>query len=92
MAINLTSLPQYVEERRLPLIKEAVLSAKSASLFNLQTDVKWKAAINLVSVAPVLQDGSTCGWSDAGSAELSQRIITAPMIKINQAFCHKDFL
>lgn len=92
MAINLTSLPQYVEERRLPLIKEAVLSAKSASLLNLQTDVKWKAAINLVSVAPVLQDGSTCGWSDAGSAELSQRVITAPMIKINQAFCHKDFL
>jgi hypothetical protein len=92
MAINLTSLPQYVEERRLPLIKEAVLSAKSASLLNLQTDVKWKAAINLVSVAPVLQDGSTCGWSDAGSAELSQRVITAPSIKINQAFCEKDFL
>ena len=68
------------------------MSAKSASLLNLQTDVKWKAAINLVSVAPVLQDGSTCGWSDAGSAELSQRVITAPMIKINQAFCHKDFL
>lgn len=92
MAINLTSLPQYVEERRLPLIKEAVLSAKSASLLNLQTDVKWKAAINLVSVAPVLQDGSTCGWTDAGSAELSQRVITAPSIKINQAFCDKDFL
>lgn len=92
MAINLTSLPSYIEERRLPLIKEAVLSAKSASLLNLQTDVKWKAAINLVSVAPVLQDGSTCGWTDAGSAELSQRVITAPMIKINQAFCHKDFL
>ncbi len=92
MALNLNGLTQYIEQRRLPLIKEAVLSAKSARLLNMQSDVKWKAALNLVSVAPVLQDGSVCGWSDAGTATLSQRIITAPMIKINQAFCHKDFI
>jgi hypothetical protein len=92
MSVVLTGLTTYIEERRLPLIKEAVLKSKSASLFTPQTDVKWKAALNLVSVAPVLQDGSACGWNDAGNAELSQRIITAPTIKINQAFCHKDFL
>lgn len=92
MSVVLTGLTTYIEERRLPLIKEAVLKSKSASLFTPQTDVKWKAALNLVSVAPVLQDGSACGWTDAGNAELSQRIITAPTIKINQAFCHKDFL
>ena len=92
MSVVLTGLTTYIEERRLPLIKEAVLKSKSASLFTPQTDVKWKAALNLVSVAPVLQDGSACGWTDAGNAELSQRIITAPTIKINQAFCYKDFL
>ena len=92
MSVVLTGLTNYIEERRLPLIKEALLKSKSASLFTPQTDVKWKAALNLVSVAPVLQDGSACGWNDAGNAELSQRIITAPTIKINQAFCHKDFL
>lgn len=92
MSVVLTGLTQYIEERRLPLIKEAVLKSKSASLFTPQTDVKWKAALNLVSVAPVLQDGSACGWNAQGNADLSQRIITAPTIKINQAFCHKDFL
>lgn len=92
MSVVLTGLTQYIEERRLPLIKEAVLKSKSASLFTPQTDVKWKAALNLVSVAPVLQDGSACGWNAQGNAELSQRIITAPTIKVNQAFCHKDFL
>lgn len=92
MSVVLTGLTQYIEERRLPLIKEAVLKSKSAALFTPQTDVKWKAALNLVNVTPVLQDGSACGWNDAGTAELSQRIITAPTIKINQAFCHKDFL
>lgn len=92
MSVVLTGLTQYIEERRLPLIKEAVLKSKSAALFTPQTDVKWKAALNLVMATPVLQDGSACGFNDAGTAELSQRVITAPTIKINQAFCHKDFL
>lgn len=91
MALNLNSLPLYVEQKRFPLIKEAVLKAKSASLFNLQTDIKTSAAINLVTVAPVLQDGG-CGWSDAGTATLSQRIIETGLMKINQSFCEKDFL
>ena len=91
MALNLNSLPQYVEQRRLPLIAEAVLKAKSASLFNLQTDVKTSAAINLVSVAPVIQAGG-CGWSDAGTATLSQRIINTGLMKINMSFCEQDFL
>ena len=91
MALNLNSLPQYVEQRRLPLIAEAVLKAKSASLFNLQTDVKTSAAINLVSVAPVIQAGG-CGWNDAGTATLTQRIINTGLMKINMAFCEQDFL
>lgn len=91
MALDLNSLPLYVEQRRLPLIKEAVLKAKSASLFNLQTDIKTSAAINLVSVAPVIQEGG-CGWNDAGTAKLSQRVINTGLMKINQAFCEKDFL
>lgn len=92
MSVVLTGLTQYIEERRLPLIKEAVLKSKSAALFTPQTDVKWKAALNLVMATPVLQDGSACGFNDAGTAELSQRVITAPTIKVNQSFCHKDFL
>lgn len=91
MALDLNSLPLYVEQRRLPLIKEAVLKAKSASLFNLQTDVKTSAAINLVTVAPTIQAGG-CGWNDAGTAKLSQRIINTGLMKINQSFCEKDFL
>lgn len=92
MSVILTGLTQYIDERRLPLISEAVLKSKTATMVNVQSDVKFKSALNLVSVAPVLQDGSACGWTDAGDAELSQRIITAPVIKVNQSFCHKDFL
>lgn len=91
MALDLNSLPLYVEQRRLPLIKEAVLKAKSASLFNLQTDIKTSAAINLVSVDPTIQAGG-CGWNDAGEAKLSQRVINTGLMKINQSFCERDFL
>ena len=91
MAVNLSNLTPYIEERRLPLIKEAVLKSKTIGMLTPQVDVKWKSALNLINVTPVLQDGSTCGWNDAGTAELSQRVITAPIIKINQSFCHKDF-
>lgn len=88
----LTGLTAYVEQRRLPLIKEAVLQAKSASLFNLQTDIKYQAALNLLQTDPVLQDGSTCGWSDSGTTTMSQRILTTGIMKINQSFCDKAML
>lgn len=91
MAYNVTGLTAYVEERRLPLIAEAVLKAKSASLFNLQTDVKGSAAINLVNTDPTFQEGG-CGWNAQGDVTFSQRIINTGLVKINMAFCEKDLL
>jgi hypothetical protein len=91
MAMDLTSLPQYVEQNKLPLVKKAVLGAKSASLFNVQTDIKGSATINLLGVTPSLQAGG-CGWNDAGSAKMTQRTIETKFLKVNQSFCDKDFL
>lgn len=88
----MTTLPAYVEQRRLPLIKEAVLKAKSASLFNLQTDIKTDAALNLLSTDVQFGDGLTCGWDEAGTQTLSQRILKTGNIKINMAYCDKAML
>jgi hypothetical protein len=88
----MTSLTAYVEQRRLPLIKEAVLKAKSASLFNLQTDIKTSAALNLLSTDVQFGDGLTCGWDEAGTQTLSQRILATGNIKINMAYCDKEML
>ena len=87
-----SSLPQYVEEKRLPLIAEAVLGAKSAKLFNLQTDIKHAAALNLLATDVAFGDGSTCGWDDAGTQSLTQRILTVGNIKVNMSFCDRDML
>lgn len=88
----MTSLTAYVEQRRLPLIAEAVLKARSASLFNLQTDIKTSAALNLLETTVEFGDGLTCGWNEAGSQTLSQRILETGNIKINMAFCDKEML
>lgn len=91
MAFNVESLPLYVQERRLPLIAEAVLKAKSANLFNLQTDIKTSAAINLVNTDPIFQEGG-CGWNAEGDVTFSQRIINTGLVKINMSFCEKDLI
>ena len=86
------SLSPYIEQKRLPLIAEAVLKAKSASLFNIQTGVKTSAALNLIDTEVQFGDGLSCGWDEAGSNTLSQRIIETGHIKVNMAFCEKDML
>ena len=87
-----SSLPSYVEERRLPLIAAAVLKADSAKLFNLQTGVKTSAALNLLDTAVAFGDGSDCGWNEAGTSTLSQRILETGQVKINMAYCDKKML
>lgn len=87
-----TSLPKYVEQRRLPLIGKANLGARTARLLTVQTGIKHSAALNLVATAIAFGDGSTCGWTPAGTTELSQRILTVGNIKINMSFCDRELL
>ena len=92
MSLNVSSLTTYVDEQRLPLIRKAVLSAKSAELFNLQTGVKSKAALNILTTAITFGNGGACGWNEAGTSTLSQRDIEVGHIKINMSFCDRTLL
>ncbi len=91
MAIQST-LPAYVQDNSDKLIKRAVLSGRTAADFTLQTGVKTKARINLLSTDVTLQDGTACGFNAAGDVNLSSREITAPVIKVNMSFCDKTLL
>lgn len=92
MAINTTALKAYVDEQRLPLIKNAVLGARTAYHFNLMTGVKGATALNLLETNVEFGDGTTCGWNEAGTSTLSQRVLTPGAIKINMSFCDKKLL
>lgn len=92
MAINTSSLTAYVSDNKEKLISKAVIGAKSASKFNLVTGVKGAQKLNLLDTTVSLQDGSACGWTEAGTSKLSQRTIDAKPIKVNQSFCDKQLL
>lgn len=87
-----SSLPAYVEEHREPLIAKSLLNSKSIKMFELQSDVKGKTALNLVDTNITFQDGQNCGFSASGSTTLSQRYITPKLLKVNHEFCDKNLL
>lgn len=92
MSLNVSALPEYVEEIRLPLLGKAILGAKTARLLNRQTGIKHKAVLNRIATEIVFGNGATCGWDEAGETSLSQREITVGNIKINMSFCTRELL
>lgn len=92
MAINVNSLPAYVEEKKLGLIRKAVIGARTPEEVNLQTGIKGDTALNLLVTDVTLGDGSSCGWTEAGTSTVSQRIIKVTPYKVNLAFCDKTLL
>lgn len=87
-----TAITGYVEEHNEELLTKSILGAKSASLFNLQSDVKGPTALNIMANEVVFGDGSACGWDESGSTEFSHRILTPAALKVNMAFCDKAML
>lgn len=92
MAYDVTALPSYVEERRLPLLAAAILKGKTVEVINRQSGVKGKAALNIVNVDATFADGSSCGFTDGGNDEWSQRVIETVLLKVEKEWCWKDLI
>ena len=86
------NLPAYVEQNHDSLLREACLGSASAKMFRLQTGVKTKTALNILTTDVVFQDGSGCGFNAQGESRVSQRTNTAPIVKVNMRFCDKELL
>ena len=92
MAINVTALNNYVEQKRLPLIAKSFLRGKTIDLIQIETGVLQDTALNLVSASVKFGDGASCGWNPTDGIALSQRFLKPTFLKVNQAFCDKDLL
>ncbi len=92
MAISLSSLTKYVEENRLPLIRETILDGQTVKHLQLMTGVKSESALNLLDTAISLGDGRACGFNAAGADTFSQRNIKVAAVKINKSYCHRSML
>lgn len=92
MSLNISAISGYVEEKRLPLLRNAVIGARTAKEFNLYTGVKGATNLNLLTTEVSFGDGSACGWNEAGTSTLSKRVLTPGAVKVNMAFCDKSLL
>lgn len=92
MAIDVTALNNYVEEKRLPLIAKSFLRGRTIDLVQLETGVKQDTALNLVSAEVEFGDGADCGFDATEGVVLSQRLLKPTFLKVNQVFCDKDLL
>ena len=92
MALNVSTLTNYVEEKRLPLIAKSFLRGKTIDLIQIETGVLQDTALNLVSASVEFGDGATCGWNATEGVALSQRLLKPTFLKVNQVFCDKDLL
>lgn len=90
MAINVSAIPQYVDQNKIGLIAKSVLGARTLEYVNIQSGIVGKTAINLLNTNVELGDGSACGWNEAGSSTLSQREIDPALLKVNMSFCDKE--
>lgn len=89
---NVNAITGYTNQNSEELLTKSVLGAKSVGMFNLQTGVKGKTALQIMSNEIAFQDGSSCGWSESGSTTFTQRVIDAKPLKVNMAFCEKKLL
>ena len=92
MAYDVTALPAYVQENRLPLLAASVLKGKTVEVINRQSGVKGKAALNIVDINAPFADGSSCGFSASGNDAFSQRIIETTLVKVEKEWCWKDLI
>ena len=82
--IIVSSLPDYVQERRDEVIRIVVLGGTTIRHMVPQTGIKTSAKINYIEIDPVFQDGGACGFTpQEGGAELTQREIKTGQIKVN---------
>lgn len=89
--LDLTLLPDYINEHRDELFVKSTLGAKTLDYVEIMPNVKYKDAFNYLDSEVVLQDGSECGWNPQGSDVFSQRYIETKAVEVEKEFCWKDF-
>ncbi len=80
MGFTVSGLTNYVDQSSTELIAAAQFKSETAALANIQTGVKSSAALQILTVSPIPQDGSTCGFTASGDVAFTQRNIEAKSV------------
>lgn len=90
MSFVVSSLTNYTNEQSKKLIAAVQFKAETAALAAIQTGVKSAAALQILTVDPVPQDGASCGFNASGTTTFTQRTITAKAVKFEETMCLRD--
>ena len=90
MAINVSALPEYIQENRDELFVKAIASTKTLDYIESMLGVKGKAALNYLDSTVVLADGESCGWNPQGDDTFTQKTVSTKLVTVNKEFCAKQ--
>ena len=90
MAINVSTLPEYIQENRDELFVKAIASTKTLDYIESMLGVKGKAALNYLDSTVVLADGESCGWNPQGDDTFTQKTVSTKLVTVNKEFCAKQ--
>lgn len=90
MAINVSTLPDYIQENRDELFVKAIASTKTLDYIESMLGVKGKAALNYLNSTVVLADGESCGWNPQGDDTFTQKTVSTKLVAVNKEFCAKQ--
>ena len=90
MAINVSTLPDYIQENRDELFVKAIASTKTLDYIESMLGVKGKAALNYLDSTVVLANGESCGWNPQGDDTFTQKTVSTKLVTVNKEFCAKQ--
>lgn len=90
MAFNVTGLTDYVEQNRLPILRNinrGVMTAERG--ISLMPRVKNITNLNLIDVKAIIKD-RTCGWNPSGYTTFSARELKVRRAEVEAEYCLYD--
>ena len=88
--LNISSLPDYVEQHRDELFVQSTVGAKTLDYVEIMPNVKYKDALNYLNTEIELQEAA-CDWAPKGSVSFAQRYIEVKPVEAQLEICWLDF-
>lgn len=93
MALDVSTLVDYVIENQDLLVSKSLFSGKTVDLINAEgnvmTGVKFAEQINILATDAIFQDGSGCTRTSSGTTSITQRKVTVGEIAVVEDICVK---
>ena len=89
---TVSGLTAYIAQSKDLLIKNLVLGRGTRERISIQTGVKYKEHLHILDVDPVFASGLDCGFTGAGTATLTERLIECPALQVNMEICPDNLI